>query len=120
VFPAVRPDVVLTDLNLGNNTSGVDATRAIATALPSTKVLVLSTSGEHSNVLEAVKAGASGYLATARLVAKGTTARQIAEAGALPPDGRKPCAVNAVRAQLHNRVERARYAIGARPRRRVR
>jgi hypothetical protein len=35
VFPAVRPDVVLMDLNLGNNTSGVDATRAIATALPS-------------------------------------------------------------------------------------
>src|SRR5439155_12323661 len=58
---AVRPDVVLMDLNLGDS-SGVDATRAITTALPDTRVLVLSASGEHSDVLEAVKAGASGYL----------------------------------------------------------
>lgn len=57
----VRPDVVLMDLNLGD-TSGVYATREITAALPDTKVLVLSASGEHSDVLEAVKAGASGYL----------------------------------------------------------
>lgn len=57
----VRPDVVLMDLNLGA-TSGVDATREITRALPDTRVLVLSASGEHSDVLEAVKAGASGYL----------------------------------------------------------
>lgn len=57
----VRPTVVLMDLNLGD-TSGVAATREITAALPETKVLVLSASGEHSDVLEAVKAGASGYL----------------------------------------------------------
>lgn len=57
----VRPAVVLMDLNLGSS-SGVDATREITTALPETRVLVLSASGEHSDVLEAVKAGASGYL----------------------------------------------------------
>lgn len=58
---AVRPDVVLMDLNLGE-TSGVDATREIIGALPTTKVFVLSAIGEHEDVLEAVKAGASGYL----------------------------------------------------------
>jgi DNA-binding NarL/FixJ family response regulator len=57
----VRPDVVLMDLNLGAQT-GVDATKQIVAALPATRVLVLSASGEHGDVLEAVKAGASGYL----------------------------------------------------------
>ncbi|AEA23973.1 response regulator [Pseudonocardia benzenivorans] len=58
---AVRPQVVLMDLNLGG-TSGVDAIRGIVDALPDTRILVLSASGEHTDVLEAVKAGATGYL----------------------------------------------------------
>jgi len=57
----VRPDVVLMDINLGD-TSGVEASRQITQEIPGTRVLVLSASGEHSDVLEAVKAGASGYL----------------------------------------------------------
>ncbi|HEX2133188.1 MAG TPA: response regulator transcription factor [Actinophytocola sp.] len=57
----VRPDVVLMDLNLGAM-SGVEAIREVTGALPATRVLVLSASGEHADVLEAVKAGASGYL----------------------------------------------------------
>jgi DNA-binding NarL/FixJ family response regulator len=57
----VRPDVVLMDLNLGE-ASGVVATAHITGELPDTRVLVLSASGEHADVLEAVKAGASGYL----------------------------------------------------------
>jgi DNA-binding NarL/FixJ family response regulator len=57
----VKPDVVLMDLNLGD-TSGVNATLQITQEIPGTRVLVLSASGEHSDVLEAVKAGASGYL----------------------------------------------------------
>lgn len=57
----VRPDVVLMDLNLGA-ASGVDATGQITGELADTRVLVLSASGEHADVLEAVKAGASGYL----------------------------------------------------------
>ncbi|HET6499253.1 MAG TPA: response regulator transcription factor [Amycolatopsis sp.] len=61
IATAVRPDVVLMDLNLGAR-SGVEATRDITTDLPDTRVLVLSASGEHGDVLEAVKAGASGYL----------------------------------------------------------
>ncbi|ASO23161.1 DNA-binding NarL/FixJ family response regulator [Actinoalloteichus hoggarensis] len=57
----VRPEVVLMDLNLGRS-SGVQAISGLATALPRTRVLVLSASGAHADVLEAVKAGASGYL----------------------------------------------------------
>jgi DNA-binding NarL/FixJ family response regulator len=65
----VRPDVVLMDLNLGS-VSGVEAIREITGALPATRVLVLSASGEHADVLEAVKAGASGYLIKSASVAE--------------------------------------------------
>ena len=58
---ATRPRVVLMDLNLGA-TSGVQAIAGILARLPETRILVLSASGEHADVLEAVKAGATGYL----------------------------------------------------------
>lgn len=58
---AVRPDVVLMDLQLPE-LSGAGATAAIREALPDARVLVLSASTEHGHVLEAVRAGASGYL----------------------------------------------------------
>ncbi len=61
IAAAVRPDVVLMDLNLGE-TSGVGAIAEIMAARPETRILVLSASGEHGDVLEAVKAGATGYL----------------------------------------------------------
>ena len=61
IAAAVRPDVVLMDLNLGE-TSGVPAIAEIMAARPETRILVLSASGEHSDVLDAVKAGATGYL----------------------------------------------------------
>ncbi|MBV9844840.1 MAG: response regulator transcription factor [Kutzneria sp.] len=73
IAKAVRPAVVLMDLNLGER-SGVAATRDIIAALPDTKVLVLSASGEHDDVLEAVKAGASGYLV------KSASAEELVEA----------------------------------------
>ncbi|WP_026455428.1 response regulator [Saccharomonospora iraqiensis] len=164
---AVRPDVVLMDLNLGS-TSGVEATRTITGELPDTRVLVLSASGEHDDVLQAVKAGASGYLVKSasvdelvdavrrtaegdpvftaglagmvlgeyrrmadapapgepppqltdretdvlRLVAKGLTARQIADRLVISHRTVENHVQSTLRKlQLHNRVELARYAI---------
>ena len=162
---AVRPDVVLMDLNLGE-TTGVEATTVITGSLEGTRVLVLSASGEHSDVLEAVKAGASGYLVKSasaeelveavnrtaagdavftaglaglvlgeyrrmaatpdddkpqlteretevlRLVAKGLTARQIANRLVISHRTVENHVQSTLRKlQLHNRVELARYAI---------
>jgi DNA-binding NarL/FixJ family response regulator len=61
VAPAARPDVVVLDLQLPDR-SGVAVIAGLLAALPSVKVLVLSASGEQQDVLDAVKAGASGYL----------------------------------------------------------
>ncbi len=58
---ATSPTVVLTDLNMPDG-DGVSATREIIAADPRCRVLVLSASGEQADVLEAVKAGATGYL----------------------------------------------------------
>jgi DNA-binding NarL/FixJ family response regulator len=165
IAKAVRPDVVLMDLNLGAE-SGVDATRRITAEQGATRVLVLSASGEHADVLEAVKAGASGYLVKSasavelvdavrrtaagdavftaglaglvlgeyrrmmaapedtgprlteretevlRLVAKGLTARQIADRLVLSHRTVENHVQSTLRKlQLHNRVELARYAI---------
>jgi DNA-binding NarL/FixJ family response regulator len=167
IAKAVTPDVVLMDLQLGT-ASGVDATRTIVREIPGTRVLVLSASGAHSDVLEAVKAGASGYLVKSasaeelvdavnrtahgdavftaglaglvlgeyrrmaatpadgeqapqltdretevlRLVAKGLTARQIADRLVLSHRTVENHVQSTLRKlQLHNRVELARYAI---------
>jgi DNA-binding NarL/FixJ family response regulator len=59
--PAARPEVVVLDLQLPVM-SGVEVTRALVAADPTVRVLFLSASGEHADVLEAVKAGATGYL----------------------------------------------------------
>jgi DNA-binding NarL/FixJ family response regulator len=60
-LPAVRPDVVVLDLQMPN-LDGVETTRRIVAEHPGVRVLVLTASGEHDDVLEAVKAGATGYL----------------------------------------------------------
>ncbi|MFG3049747.1 response regulator [Kitasatospora sp. NPDC048239] len=58
---ACSPQVVVLDLNLPG-LSGAEACRQVVAQDPSVRVLVLSASGEHADVLEAVKSGATGYL----------------------------------------------------------
>jgi DNA-binding NarL/FixJ family response regulator len=60
-FPAARPRVVLLDLQIPAP-NGVQVTTEIVQQDPSVRVLILSASGEHADVLAAVKAGATGYL----------------------------------------------------------
>src|SRR4029078_4879497 len=59
--PAARPQVVVLDLQIPGP-GGVEVTADVLGRDPSARVLILSASGEHSDVLEAVKAGATGYL----------------------------------------------------------
>jgi DNA-binding NarL/FixJ family response regulator len=61
VAAATRPDVVVLDLQLPD-LSGVEVIRGLLAAHPPVRVLMLSASGEQQDVLDAVKAGATGYL----------------------------------------------------------
>jgi DNA-binding NarL/FixJ family response regulator len=61
IAAAVRPGVVVLDLQLPD-ISGVEVTRGLQAAYPAARVLILSASGEHRDVLDAVKAGATGYI----------------------------------------------------------
>jgi two-component system response regulator DesR len=69
----VRPDVALLDVEMPG-LSGIAATEALRAALPSCKVLVVTTFGRPGYLRRAIAAGASGF------VVKDTPARQLADA----------------------------------------
>ncbi|WP_436796381.1 response regulator [Actinospongicola halichondriae] len=57
----IVPDVVLMDVRMPE-IDGIEATRLIAEQAPSAKILMLTVSDEESDLYEAIKAGATGYL----------------------------------------------------------
>jgi DNA-binding NarL/FixJ family response regulator len=61
IAAAARPDVVVLDLQLPD-VSGVEVINGLRGALGEVRILMLSASGEQRDVLDAVKAGATGYL----------------------------------------------------------
>lgn len=105
---ALRPNIVLMDLVMPRM-DGVQATRAIRTALPSTQVVVLTSFSEDEQVFASIKAGAAGYLmkdiqptalaAALEKVARGEPtlhpeiARKIMQELGTPPRTQPPAAV---------------------------
>src|SRR5580765_2185147 len=57
----LAPDVVVMDLNMPGM-SGVEATRQVSSIAPLTRVVVLTISDHDTDVLDAILAGACGYL----------------------------------------------------------
>jgi DNA-binding NarL/FixJ family response regulator len=58
---ATRPDVALMDLSMPE-IDGIEATRRIRTAAPGVRIVVLTSFSDRSRILDAIDAGAIGYL----------------------------------------------------------
>ncbi len=61
VVSRLRPDIVLMDVRMPG-VGGIDACRRIRSVAPETRILMLTMSDDESDLFDAIKAGASGYL----------------------------------------------------------
>ena len=96
----LTPDVVVMDLNMPAM-GGVEATRHIAEVSPLTRVVMLTISDEDSDVIDAILAGACGYLlkdASIQELVAGIKAAARGEALISPHIAAKCCSASAPRA----------------------
>jgi len=82
-MPAAKPEVVLMDIHLPNR-SGIECTRRLRDMIPATQVLILTVYEDYDSILNALKAGASGYLL------KRSSPREILQAITEVKDGGSP------------------------------
>jgi DNA-binding NarL/FixJ family response regulator len=79
----MRPDVVVMDLHLPD-ASGVQATREVLACHPRTAILMMTMSTEDNHVIDALRAGARGYvLKTAGRDEVLNAVRTVAQGGAV-------------------------------------
>ena len=102
----LRPDVLLTDLHMPIM-GGAELTRRVCATDAPPKVLVLTISMEDADVLEAVRAGASGYLS------KDAEGREIASAVRATARGEVAVAPSAAAALVGDVRRRAEGETGA-------
>ena len=61
-IPALAPDVVLMDINLGSEESGIDVVRILKQQVPSVNFMMCTVYEEDEKIFQALRAGASGYI----------------------------------------------------------
>jgi len=96
---ALEPDVVLMDLAMPG-LDGVEATRRILTARPETNIVVLTSFSDRERILEALDAGAVGYLL------KDAEPDELLRGIRAAATGGSPLSPRAARAVLTARAER--------------
>ncbi len=61
-IPVLAPDVVLMDINLGSDETGIDCVKALKHQVPSTNFMMCTVYEENEKIFQALTAGASGYI----------------------------------------------------------
>lgn len=82
-LPLIKPEVVLMDINLGGEESGIDCVRELKPLIPETNFMMCTVYEEDEKIFEALRAGASGYILKKTAPAKLLEAiRELNEGGA--------------------------------------
>lgn len=81
--PSFTPDVVVMEMNMPGMT-GVQATQIVLEAAPQTAVLMLTIATDDAGVLDAIRAGACGYLLKDAELDEISTAIRVTAAGHCP------------------------------------
>ncbi|HEY6567950.1 MAG TPA: response regulator transcription factor [Actinomycetota bacterium] len=95
---STTPDVVLLDLEMPNM-DGIEATRAIKTSSPATNVVVFTYFSDRARIVQALDAGATGYLL------KDADPRELHSAIKAAAEGGVPLHPTAAAAMLEERSE---------------
>lgn len=61
-IPSLCPDVVLMDINLGSEETGIDCVKALKQKVPGTNFMMCTVYEENEKIFQALTAGASGYI----------------------------------------------------------
>ncbi|MEO5947726.1 MAG: response regulator transcription factor [Chitinophagaceae bacterium] len=61
-IPILRPEVVLMDINLGTEETGIDVVKVLKPRMPDTNFMMCTVYEEDEKIFEALSAGASGYI----------------------------------------------------------
>jgi len=61
-IPILNPDVVLMDINLGSEETGIDCVRILKPKVPATNFMMCTVYEENEKIFQALTAGASGYI----------------------------------------------------------
>lgn len=109
----LRPDVCVMDIHLGSEPSGLEGTRRVRAASPSTKVLIVTADKSDEVVLGAIEAGAVGHVYKSDgLQAVISAMRQVANGRTLIDHARLPALLErtsqerARRARIEQRMAR--------------
>jgi DNA-binding NarL/FixJ family response regulator len=61
-IPFLKPDVVLMDINLGSDETGIVCVKALKEKVPATNFMMCTVYEENEKIFQALTAGASGYI----------------------------------------------------------